>query len=403
VTFDPVKKEDGQWMARAIALAEKGLNTTTPNPRVGCVLVQQGELIGEGWHERAGEAHAEIHALNAAREAALARDHSKAGLEAGQSPLHDIHIKGCTAYVSLEPCSHTGRTGPCCDALIEAGVSRVVVAMQDPNPLVSGQGIARIQKAGIAVTVGVMESEARKLNPGFISRMTKGLPWVRLKIGMSLDGRTALGNGVSQWITSEESRADAHAYRARSCAVLTGIGTLLADDPSLTVRHISCERQPLRVLIDAQCEVPLTAKILTEGHALVLTLEKTLDASISSDGAARAEALRALGVTVLGVPAAHAGNGHLDLVAAMKVLAEQGINEILVEAGANLNAELFKAGLVDECIFYISPQLLGMGAQGPASLGPLVELSKAFALQFSHIDQIGPDLRVTAIPKIKLN
>lgn len=403
MTFDPPQKDDRLWMARAIELAERGLNTTTPNPRVGCVFVQQGEAIGEGWHVRTGEAHAEIHALNAARETVAAREQANAELAPGQSALAPIEVKGCTAYVSLEPCSHTGRTGPCCDALIEAGVGRVVVAMQDPNPLVSGQGIARLQKAGVTVTVGVMEAEARALNPGFISRMTKGLPWVRLKIGMSLDGRTALGNGVSQWITSEESRADAHAYRARSCAVLTGIGTLLADDPALTVRHIPCERQPLRVLIDAHLEVPLTAKLLAEGHALVLTLEKTLATSISNDGAARAEALRAMGVTVLGVPAAHADSGHLDLVAAMKLLAEQGINEVLVEAGANLNAELFKAGLVDECIFYISPQLLGMGAQGPASLGPLVELSKAFALQFSHIDQIGPDLRVTAVPKIKQN
>jgi len=403
VTFDPPQKDDRLWMARAIELAERGLNTTTPNPRVGCVLVQQGEAVGEGWHVRAGEAHAEIHALNVAREAAASRKQDNAALAPGLNALVPIEVKGCTAYVSLEPCSHTGRTGPCCDALIEAGVSRVVVAMQDPNPLVSGQGIARLQKAGIAVTVGVMESEAHKLNPGFISRMTKGLPWVRLKIGMSLDGRTALGNGVSQWITSEESRADAHAYRARSCAVLTGIGTLLADDPALTVRHIPCERQPLRVLIDAHCEVPLTAKLLAEGHALILTLERTIDPKSPDAGLARAEALRAMGVKVIGVPASAGESDHLDLVAAMKVLAEQGINEVLVEAGANLNAELFKAGLVDECIFYISPQLLGMGAQGPASLGPLVELSKAFALQFSHIDQIGPDLRVTAIPKIKLN
>jgi diaminohydroxyphosphoribosylaminopyrimidine deaminase/5-amino-6-(5-phosphoribosylamino)uracil reductase len=224
-----------------------------------------------------------------------------------------------------------------------------------------------------------------------------------MKIGMSLDGRTALGNGVSQWITSEESRADAHAYRARSCAVMTGIGTLLADDPALTVRHIPCERQPLRVLIDAHCEVPLTAKLLAEGHALILTRERTIDPKSPDGGGARAEALRAMGVKVIGIPASAGESDHLDLVAAMKVLAELGMNEILVEAGAHLNAALFKAGLVDECVFYISPQLLGMGAQGPASLGPLVELSKAFALQFSHIDQIGPDLRVTAIPKNKLN
>jgi diaminohydroxyphosphoribosylaminopyrimidine deaminase / 5-amino-6-(5-phosphoribosylamino)uracil reductase len=361
-------------------------------------------MIGEGWHERAGEAHAEIHALQAALQAAEDRDQANQALAAGQAALPPIAVRGCTAYVSLEPCSHTGRTGPCCEALIEAGVGRVVVAMQDPNPLVSGQGIARLQQAGIAVTVGVMEAEARKLNPGFISRMTKGLPWIRMKIGMSLDGRTALGNGVSQWITSEESRADAHAYRARSCAVMTGIGTLLADDPALTVRHIPCERQPVRVLIDALCEAPLTAKLFAEGHAIVMTLESTLTGGdASSEGKIRAEALRAQGVTVLGVPAAQGKSDHLDLVSAMKQLAERGINEVLVEAGANLNAELFKAGLVDECVFYISPQLLGMGAQGPASLGPLVELSKSFALQFSQIDQIGPDLRVTAVPKNKLN
>lgn len=390
-------------MARAIELAEKGLNTTTPNPRVGCVLIQNGEVIGEGWHVKAGEAHAEVNALIVARENAQARMHAHDPSEPGTMMLPPIQIKGCTVYVTLEPCSHTGRTGPCCDALIEAGVGRVVVAMQDPNPLVSGQGLARLQKAGITVTVGILQAEARALNPGFISRMTKGLPWVRMKIGMSLDGRTALGNGVSQWITSEESRADAHAYRARSCAVLTGIGTLLADNPALTVRHIPCERQPLRVLIDAQLEVPLTAQLLAEGHALILTLENTLHNPLHPEAQAKAEALRAIGVTVMAVPAVAGHPEHLDLIAAMKLLADREINEVLVEAGANLNAELFKAGLVDECVFYISPQLLGMGAQGPASLGPLVELSKAFALQFSQIDQIGPDLRVTAVPKIKLN
>jgi len=402
VTFDPVQQQDHRWMEEAIALAKRGMNTTTPNPRVGCVLVQHGERIGEGWHVRAGEPHAEIHALHAAQAAALERAQLNASSANGQNPLAPIEIKGCTAYVSLEPCSHTGRTGPCCEALIHAGVARVVIAMQDPNPLVAGQGIARLKAAGIQVTLGVMESEARALNPGFISRMTRGLPWVCMKIGMSLDGRTALENGVSQWITSEASRADAHALRARCCGVMTGMGTLLADDPALTVRHIPCERQPLRILIDANLEAPVTAKIFLDGHALVLTREEVLTGHALSEGPARAEALRAMGVQVIGIPASTAQASHVDLVAAMKKLADLGMNEILLEAGAHLNAELFNAGLVDECVFYISPQLLGMGAQGPASLGPLVELSNAFALQFSHIDQIGPDLRVTAVPKNKV-
>ncbi|MEK7810669.1 MAG: bifunctional diaminohydroxyphosphoribosylaminopyrimidine deaminase/5-amino-6-(5-phosphoribosylamino)uracil reductase RibD, partial [Pseudomonadota bacterium] len=233
---------DSQWMARALQLAALGLNTTSPNPRVGCVLVKDGKIIGEGWHQRAGEAHAEVHALRAAGSAA----------------------QGATAYVTLEPCSHFGRTPPCAGALIAAGISRVVIAMQDPNPLVSGQGIALLRDAGIEVEYGLIESVARELNIGFFARMTRGLPWVRSKIAASLDGRTALANGTSQWITGEAARQDVQRWRARSCAVVTGIGTVLADDPQLNVR-IDTGRQPLRVVLDSDLRIPPNAKIIQQG------------------------------------------------------------------------------------------------------------------------------------------
>ena len=240
---------DSQWMALALRLAERGLHTTSPNPRVGCVLVKDGKVIGEGWHERAGEPHAEVHALRAAGKAA----------------------RGATAYVTLEPCSHHGRTPPCADALIAAGVSRVVAAMQDPNPLVAGQGLQKLRAAGIEVEYGLMEAAARELNIGFISRMTRGTPWVRSKIAASLDGRTALANGTSKWITGEAARLDVQHWRARSCAVLTGIGTVLADDPQLNVRGISTERQPLRVVLDSELRLSPAAKILQNGQTLIYT------------------------------------------------------------------------------------------------------------------------------------
>ena len=362
---------DSVWMARALHLAERGLYTTSPNPRVGCVLVQAGnesgheELLGEGWHERAGEPHAEVHALRAAG--------SKA--------------KGATAYVTLEPCSHHGRTPPCADALIAAGVARVVVAMQDPNSQVAGQGIARLRDAGIEVECGLMEASARILNQGFIMRMTHGRPLVRSKIAMSLDGRTALNNGVSQWITGAEARRDGHQWRARSCAVLTGIGTVLADDAQLTVREVATTRQPLRVVVDSKLRMPPTARILLGGNVLIYTA--TRDAhkiSLLESAGAKVEVLAA-------------SNGQVDLATCLKDLAARGCNEVLVEAGRILNGALLQAGLIDELIVYLAPQLLGDLARGMAQLSELVQLDQRIELSWQDVRQIGKDLRIVATVK----
>jgi diaminohydroxyphosphoribosylaminopyrimidine deaminase/5-amino-6-(5-phosphoribosylamino)uracil reductase len=388
---------DHGHMARALRLAERGLYSSDPNPRVGCVLVRDGSVVGEGWHQRAGEAHAEVHALRVA----------------------GARARGATAYVTLEPCSHHGRTPPCCEALIEAGVRRVVAAMQDPNPLVAGRGIARLRAHGIEVTLGVAEAAARALNPGFISRMTRGRPWVRLKVGMSLDGRTALANGASQWITSAEARADVHRQRARSCALLTGVGTLLADDPELTVRGVPVTRQPLRVLLDTHLQAPAGARLFSGGNTLVLTAEADAAALLTpvpvratgatdpgatassgvrmDDRCQRLEALRALGVRVLELPVEPGRPGHLDLRCVFERLADAGLNEVLVEAGAGLNGALLAAGLVDECLFYVAPALLGDGARGPASMGVLSSLDARLALRYTEVVRIGPDLRITAV------
>jgi diaminohydroxyphosphoribosylaminopyrimidine deaminase/5-amino-6-(5-phosphoribosylamino)uracil reductase len=370
---------DSEWMAQALHLAERGLYTTTPNPRVGCVLVKHGELLAEGWHERAGEAHAEVHALR------------NAGAEA----------KGATAYVTLEPCSHHGRTPPCADALIAAGVSRVVVAMQDPNPQVAGQGIARFQSAGIAVDCGLMESAARALNAGFIKRMTQGMPLVRSKIAMSLDGRTALNNGVSQWITTAEARRDGQRWRARSCAVLTGIGTVLADDAQLNVREVETSRQPLRVVLDSELRMPVTARILNAngtpspiGGGLG---ERVLVYSAVND-ALKIARLENTGAKVIVLPS---GNGQVDLVACLKDLAARGCNEILFEAGRTLNGALLKAGLIDELVVYLAPQLLGDMARGMAQLGELSGLDQCVQLVWQDVRQIGKDLRIIANINIK--
>lgn len=352
---------DSEWMARALQLAERGLYSTSPNPRVGCVLVKDGKLVGEGWHERAGEPHAEIHALRAAGFAA----------------------KGATAYVTLEPCSHFGRTPPCADALIAAGVQRVVVAMQDPNPQVSGRGNAKLRAAGIAVECGLMAADAQALNAGFITRMSRGTPRVRSKIGMSLDGRTALANGASKWITSDAARRDVQHWRARSCAVLTGIETVLADDPQLNVRELETSRQPLRVVLDSRLRMPLQAKIL-QGSVLIYS---------AVQDAQKIAALEQLGATVIVSPDA---DGHrVDLSAVMRDLALRGINELLVEAGATLNGALLKAGLVDELVLYVAPQLLGDAARGIASLGVLTALDQKVELQWQDVRHIGNDLRIT--------
>jgi diaminohydroxyphosphoribosylaminopyrimidine deaminase / 5-amino-6-(5-phosphoribosylamino)uracil reductase len=351
---------DSQYMALALRLAEQGLYSTSPNPRVGCVLVRDEKIVGTGWHQRAGESHAEVLALRAAGEAA----------------------RGATAYVTLEPCSHFGRTPPCVDALIAAGVARVVIAMQDPNPLVAGQGIAKLRAAGIVVASGLMEAAARELNVGFVSRMTRGVPYVRSKIASSLDGRTALKNGVSQWITGAEARRDVQHWRARSCAVLTGINTILADDAQLNVRDLATTRQPLRVVLDSQLRMPLTAKILQGGNTMVYTVTQNVE---------KITALKKLGVSVCVLANAQ---GCVDLNAMLKDLAQRGMNEVLVEAGSVLNGALLQAGLVDELLLYLAPQLLGDMARGMASLGELTQLNQRVELHWQDVRQVGNDLRI---------
>jgi diaminohydroxyphosphoribosylaminopyrimidine deaminase/5-amino-6-(5-phosphoribosylamino)uracil reductase len=353
---------DSAWMAQALHLAGRGMFTTTPNPRVGCVLVKGGAVVGEGWHERAGEPHAEPNALRAAGDSA----------------------RGATAYVTLEPCSHHGRTPPCADALIAAGVVRVVIAMQDPNPLVAGQGIAKLRAAGMAVECGLMEAEASALNIGFIRRMTQGVPWVRSKIAASLDGRTALANGVSQWITGDAARRDVHIWRARSCAVMTGIDTVLEDDAQLSVRHVATSRQPLRVVLDSHLRIPLDAKIFQGGQVLIVT---------ATAHAGKASALERIGAKVVVLADE---SGRVDLQAALRHLASVGCNEILVEAGSTLNGALLRAGLVDELLLYLAPQLLGDMARGMAQLGELTSLDQRVELEWQDVRHVGKDLRVLA-------
>ncbi|MBD5802052.1 Riboflavin biosynthesis protein RibD [Azoarcus sp. Aa7] len=355
---------DHRAMARALQLAARGLETTTPNPRVGCVLMRDGQVVGDGWHRRAGEAHAEIEALKAAGDAA----------------------RGATAYVTLEPCAHHGRTPPCAEALIRAGITRVVTAMDDPNPLVAGRGMAILREAGIAASSGLMEGEARELNIGFISRMTRGRPWLRLKAASTLDGKTALNNGVSQWITSEAARRDGHRWRARACAVLTGIGTVRGDDPQLNVRAVPCERQPPRVLVDARLDVPLSAKLLQGGKCLVA-------AAVADEG--KIAALAERGVEVVVLPDAA---GKVDLPALMLELGRRGFNEVHAEAGFKLNGSLLREGCVDEILLYMAPMLVGDAAQGLFNLPELAALDKAVRLDLRDVRRIGGDLRVIARP-----
>ncbi len=353
---------DHGMMARALQLAERGLWTASPNPRVGCVLVRDGEVVGEGWHEKAGEPHAEVNALRAAGDRA----------------------RGATAYVTLEPCSHHGRTPPCAEALIAAGVSRVVAAMGDPNPLVAGQGLALLQVAGIATASGLLESEARELNIGFVSRMTRGRPWLRLKAAASLDGKTALNNGVSQWITGPDARRDGHRWRARACAVLTGIGTVRDDNPLLSVRDVETSRQPLRVVVDSQLEIPLTSRILQGGGALVVGAVKNAE---------KVALLRSTGnfVEILPNPA-----GKVDLKALLELLARRGINEVHVEAGFKLNGSLLREGLVDELLLYLAPCLIGHAASGLFNLPELTTLDDKRRLRIHDLRQIGEDIRLIA-------
>jgi diaminohydroxyphosphoribosylaminopyrimidine deaminase/5-amino-6-(5-phosphoribosylamino)uracil reductase len=352
---------DHEMMRRALALAEKGLYTTTPNPRVGCVIAQGERVIAEGWHERAGSRHAEAAAL----------------AQAGSS------AKGATVYVTLEPCSHQGRTPPCADALIRAGVSRVVAATRDPNPEAKHGG-ERLLAAGVGFETGLLEEEAHELNVGFVSRVTRGRPWVRMKLAATLDGRTALANGRSQWITGREARADGHRWRARACAVLTGIGTVKADDPRLTVREVATPRQPLRVVVDSRLETPSGARILENGNVLVFA---------GVDDAARRKTLEACGVEVCVLPNPA---GKVELPKMLDELARRGVNELHVEAGVKLNGSLVREGCVDELLIYLAPSLLGDAAQGMVALPAMASLDERVRLALRSVERVGEDLRIIA-------
>jgi len=359
---------DFAHMQRALALAARGLYTTSPNPRVGCVLVKHGQVIGEGFTQPAGQDHAEVQALKDAR-------------RRGNDP------QGATAYVTLEPCSHFGRTPPCAHALIDARVARVIAAMEDPNPQVSGRGLTMLRDAGIDVRCGLLAHEAQELNIGFVSRMTRARPWVRMKIAASLDGRTALPSGESQWITGPSARADGHAWRARACAILTGVGTVREDNPHLTVRAIETPRQPQRVLIDSRLDAPLDAHIFEGVPPLVFC------ARIDANNAAQAEALAARGVEVVALANAH---GKVDLAAMLKELGRRGINELHVEAGHKLNGSLLRESCVDELLVYLAPSLLGSNSAGMFALAAPETLDTRTRLVFRSIERVGDDLRVLA-------
>ena len=354
-------------MARALQLAERGLFTTDPNPRVGCIIAKDGDVVGEGWHQWAGEAHAEVNALQDAGTAA----------------------KDADCYVTLEPCSHFGRTSPCVDALIKSGVKHIFVAMTDPNPLVVGNGIAKLRAAGIEVTVGILQQQAEKLNPGFCQRMRTNRPYVRSKIAMSLDGRTAMASGESQWITGSEARLDVQKLRARSSAILTGIGTVIADDPALTVRpegdwyhDNQAVRQPLRVVVDSQLQISEQAKLFkSDGKVLIATV-------VDSESDNNAE--------VLTMPAK---DDQVDLSALMTELAQREINELMVEAGAVLNGALLREQLIDELVIYMAPKLMGDDAKGIFHLPELKTMAQNIDLNISDIRAVGNDWRITAVPE----
>lgn len=355
--------EDHRWMARAHQLAAQGLYTTNPNPRVGCVVVKQGKVVGEGYHIEAGGPHAEIHALQAAGGAA----------------------QGATAYVTLEPCSHHGKTPPCSDALIAAGIARLVIALQDPNPAVSGNGIRKMESAGIEVASGLMPEETERINPGFLMRMRSQRPYIRIKMAQSLDGRTAMASGESRWITGAAARHDVQRLRARSSAILTGVGTVLADDPSLNVRELEqpC-RQPLRVVLDPAAKTPAEAKLFTiTDPVLMVVADQT---AVPQGWLVHAQ------VTVLQLPTQA---GRIDLQQLMRSLAEMEVNELHVEAGATLAGALLQQGLVDELILYTAPLL--MGSEGrPLFQLPLSKMSQKVPLKITDVRQLADDLRIVA-------
>ncbi len=366
----PFSATDRGRLHECLALAQAAVGLSDPNPRVGCVIAAaDGRVLASGFTQRAGGPHAEAAALADAR-------------------ARGANLRGATAWVSLEPCAHHGRTPPCCEALIDAGIARVVVAAVDPNPLVAGQGIARLRAAGVIVDLaeGDTARAARELNIGFFARMQRGRPWVRMKIAASLDGRTALNNGASQWITGEAARRDGHAWRKRASALLTGIGTVLEDNPRLDVRLVSTPRQPLRVIVDSRLQTPADARILdTPGEVLVYT---------AAGDAGREVALRERGAKLVPMAADH---GKVDLAAMLSDLAQRGINELHVEAGHKLNASLLREGLVDELLVYLAPKLLGIGRE-MAAFGPLSTLADALEFEFTQVDRIGADLRILARP-----
>ena len=364
--------DDHRHMARAIQLAWEGLYTTDPNPRVGCVLVNNGEIVGKGWHRKAGQPHAERLAI----------------ADAGD------RARGATAYVTLEPCCHHGKTPPCTEALLEAGIRRVIAAMEDPNPLVAGKGLKTLAEQGVEVASGLLQADAEQLNPGFIKRMTTGLPWVRCKLAMSLDGRTAMASGESVWITGEDARRDVQRLRARSSAVLTGIGTVLADNPSLNVRlpaealpgveAVDDLRQPLRVVLDSGLRIPEDAKLLS--------LDGPVQIFHSHGDAGKAARLGDAGVAVMRL------EGGLDLSGVMRVLGEQEINEVLIEAGPTLAGAALAAGVIDELVLYAAPHLMGDAARGLFHLPGLVAMDDRVGLRITDLRMVGDDIRITARP-----
>lgn len=371
-----VIQQDQFYMARALQLAKLGLWSTDPNPRVGCVIVNDGKIVGEGWHEIAGEAHAEIFALNQARELA----------------------KGATCYVTLEPCCHHGRTPPCTDALIKAGVARVVVAMTDPNPIVASKGIEQLLKVGIKVDTGILSNEVEQLNAGFFMRMRHGRPFVRCKLAMSLDGRTAMADGESQWITSQDARRDVQALRARSSAIMSGAGTVLADDPKLTVRAAELPtylpmpkklHQPLRVVVDVHLSIPLSAQLLKlEGKTVIFTASNNEDLKLALQQSGNVE--------IITLPAIKNG---IDLQLLCQSLAKNyEVNELLLETGATLGGAMLRAELVDEIVLYMAPILMGHGARALFNLPQIKHLNQSINLEIKDIRSIGKDWRITARP-----
>lgn len=353
-----------ELMARAVALARRGLWSTDPNPRVGCVIAREGAVLAEGWHERAGGPHAEVVALQRAGESA----------------------RGATAYVTLEPCSHHGRTPPCTDRLLASGVAHVVAAMADPDPRVAGSGIRVLREAGVEVDVGLLAGEAAALNPGFVSRMTRGRPWVRLKLAASLDGRTAMASGESRWISGEHARADVHRWRARSSAILTGVDSVIADDPALTARVPGAWRQPRPVVVDSRLRTPAASRVLA-GGALVVAIE---------EDDARRSALEGAGAEVLALPAEA---DRVSLPALLRELGRREVNELLVECGPRLAGALLDAGLVDEMLLYLAPTLLGAEGRPLAHLPGVSRLAERVELDIEDVRRVGADLRIIARPR----